>query len=113
MTEALDRVRSGEEDPACLVCGGILKSDTISFGQSLVPEVIDRAMQVSEDCEVLVAVGSTLSVYPVANCVPLAKAAGARIVIVNGEETAMDHLADVVVRGPISAALPAMVDFGA
>jgi len=109
MDEALDRVRSGEDDPACQVCGGILKSDTISFGQSLVPEVIDRAMQVSEQCDLLLAVGSTLSVYPVANCVPLAKAAGARIVIVNGEPTAMDHLADAVVRGPISTALPAMV----
>ena len=48
MDETLDRVRAGEDDPPCLVCGGILKSDTISFGQALVPEVIDRAMQVSE-----------------------------------------------------------------
>ena len=45
MAETLDRVRAGEDDPPCLVCGGILKSDTISFGQSLVPEVIDRALR--------------------------------------------------------------------
>ena len=83
MAETLDRVRAGEEDPPCLVCGGILKSDTISFGQALVPEVIDRAMQVSGECDVLLAVGSTLAVYPVANCVPLAKSAGAKVVIVN------------------------------
>ena len=76
MAETLDRVRAGEDDPPCLVCGGILKSDTISFGQALVPEVIDRALQVSEECDLLLAVGSTLSVYPAANCVPRAKAAG-------------------------------------
>ena len=66
----LARVRAGEDDPPCEVCGGILKSDTISFGQALVPEVIDRAMQVSEECDLLLAVGSTLSVYPAASCVP-------------------------------------------
>ena len=64
MAEALDRVRAGEEDPPCVVCGGILKSDTISFGQSLVPEVIDRAMRVSEECDLLLAVGSTLQRLP-------------------------------------------------
>ena len=78
----------GEDDPPCLVCGGILKSDTISFGQALVPEVIDRALRVSEECDVLLAVGSTLSVFPAANCVPRAKAAGAEVIIVNGDETA-------------------------
>ena len=84
MAETLERVRGGDEDPPCLVCGGILKSDTISFGQSLVPEVIDRAMAVSRSCDVLLAVGSTLSVYPAASCVPLAAAAGANVAIING-----------------------------
>src|SRR4029079_16707394 len=66
MTEAVERVRAGAEDPPCLVCGGILKSDTISFGQALVPEVIDRAMAESEMCDLFLAVGSTLAVYPAA-----------------------------------------------
>jgi len=109
MTETLDRVHAGEEDPPCHVCGGILKSDTISFGQSLVPEVIDRAMQVSEDCDLMLAVGSTLSVYPAANCVPLAKQSGAAVIIVNGEETGMDRLADHLLRGSIGDILPALV----
>lgn len=109
MAETLERLRSGEEDPPCRVCGGILKSDTISFGQALVPEVIDRALRVSEDCDVMLAVGSTLSVYPAANCVPRAKMAGARVIIVNGDETAMDHYADVVVNGSISDVLPRIV----
>lgn len=109
MGETLDRVSSGEEDPPCLVCGGILKSDTISFGQALIPQVIERAMRVSEECDVLLAVGSTLSVFPAANCVPVAKATGARVVIVNGDETAMDQYADHVLTGAISAILPALV----
>lgn len=109
MAETLERLRSGEEDPPCRVCGGILKSDTISFGQALVPEVIDRALRVSEDCDVMLAVGSTLSVYPAANCVPRAKMAGARVVIVNGDETAMDRYADAVLNGSISELLPPLI----
>jgi NAD-dependent deacetylase len=112
MDATLDRVRAGEADPPCLVCGGILKSDTISFGQNLVPEVIDRAMRVSDDCDLLLAVGSTLSVYPAANCVPRAQAGGARIVIVNADATEMDGLADAVLNGPIGEILPALVATG-
>jgi NAD-dependent deacetylase len=109
MDQALERVRAGDDDPACLECGGILKSDTISFGQSLVPEVIDRAMRVSDECDVMLAVGSTLSVFPAANCVPRAKAAGARVIIVNGDETAMDRYADWLLVGQIGEILPALL----
>jgi NAD-dependent deacetylase len=114
MAEALDRVRAGEDDPDCLTCrdagrSGILKSDTISFGQALVPDVIDRAMSASGTCDLLLAVGSTLSVFPAASCVPIAARAGAKVVIVNGSPTDMDLLADVVIRGQISDILPAIV----
>lgn len=109
MAETLDRVRSGDVDPACLLCGGILKSDTISFGQQLVPDVIDRAMRVSDECDLILAVGSTLSVYPVANCVPVAREAGAVVIIVNGETTAMDRFADHILIGQIGAILPILV----
>ena len=109
MRETLDRVRSGEADPPCLVCGGILKSDTISFGQSLIPEVIDRAMQVSEECDLMLAIGSTLSVYPAANCVPIAKRSGAAVIIVNGQPTEMDHHADHLLIGMIADVLPSLV----
>jgi NAD-dependent deacetylase len=109
MDQALERVRAGDADPACLECGGILKSDTISFGQALVPEVIERAMQVSDECDVMLAVGSTLSVFPAANCVPRAKAAGAHVIIVNGGETAMDRYADWLLVGQIGEILPALV----
>jgi len=99
-------VRAGEDDPPCELCGGIVKSDTISFGQNLVPAVIDRAFTVSEQCDLLLAVGSTLSVYPVARCVPLAKQAGASVVIVNGSRTDQDDVADIVLRGDITELLP-------
>ncbi len=108
MERALARVRAGEEDPACRSCGGILKSDTISFGQALVPEVIERAMNVAGEADLLLAIGSTLQVYPVAGAVPLAKQAGAKVVIVNAEPTGMDDLADMILRGSIGEILPAI-----
>jgi NAD-dependent deacetylase len=108
MPVVLDRVRAGEEDPPCLDCGGILKSATISFGQQLVPEVNDRAKQAAGDADLLLAIGSTLQVYPVAAAVPRAKAAGARIVIVNAEPTHFDDIADAVIRQRIGEALPAI-----
>jgi NAD-dependent deacetylase len=106
MQETLERVRRGEEDPACTHCGGILKSATISFGQALVPEVIERAMRVATEADVLIAVGTSLQVYPVAGAVPAAKSAGARVVIVNAQPTALDDLADAVLEGSISEILP-------
>ena len=110
MLETLARVRAGDDDPHCLVCvDGVLKSDTISFGQSLVPEVIDAAMRAADDCDVLLAAGSSLSVFPAANVVPRAKAGGARVVIVNGEATAMDRFADVVLIGSLGELLPALI----
>ena len=115
MAETLARVVAGEDDPACTettaagACAGILKSATISFGQNLVAADLARAEAAARRCDLMLAVGSTLSVYPAAGLVPTAKAAGAGLVIVNGEETEYDALADVVVRGSISEVLPAIV----
>ena len=109
MQLVLDRVRAGEEDPECRTCGGILKSDTISFGQQLVPEVIDRAMQVAGEADVFVAVGSTLQVYPVAGAVDIARSAGAKVIIVNAQSTPYDEVADAVLPGSISEILPAIL----
>jgi NAD-dependent deacetylase len=109
MGPTLERVMAGEDDPACLVCGGMLKSATISFGQNLVERDLERAFDASAACDLLLAVGSTLSVYPVAAMVPTAGRAGAQVVIVNAERTEMDDVADVVLRGPIGTILPALV----
>jgi NAD-dependent deacetylase len=108
MGPVLDRVRAGEDDPPCERCRGILKSATISFGQSLEPDVINRAMRAAERADLLLAVGTSLQVYPVASAVPLAKAAGARVVIVNAEPTPFDEIADAVLRRPIGEVLPAL-----
>jgi NAD-dependent deacetylase len=108
MQVVLERVRAGEEDPPCMECGGILKSATISFGQALVPEVIDRAMRAASEADVLLAVGSTLQVYPVAGAVPRAKSAGARVVIINAEPTGFDEIADAVIQQRIGDVLPAI-----
>ena len=110
MRDVLQRVRDGEQDPACLACGGILKSDTISFGQPLVPEVIDRAMKAASEAEVLLAIGSTLQVFPAAGVVPAAHDAGAHVVIINNQPTPMDPLADVLMRGPIGELLPQLCE---
>jgi NAD-dependent deacetylase len=109
MPMVLDRVRAGEADPPCLTCGGILKSATISFGQPLVPEVIDRALDAAHNAQLLLAIGSTLQVYPVAAVVPRAKAAGARLVIINADDTPFDSLADAVIHQRIGDVLPAIV----
>ena len=105
-----ERVRQGETDPACLVCGGILKPATISFGQSLVAEDLFRAESAASACDLLLAVGSTLGVFPAAGLVPTAVQHGAVVIIVNGGPTEMDSLADVVAYGRIGETLPAMVE---
>jgi NAD-dependent deacetylase len=109
MERAMARVRAGEDDPACRSCGGILKSATISFGQGLVQRDLMRSELAARECDLLLAVGSTLAVYPIAGVVPVAKRAGARIVIINAEPTEMDEIADAVLRGSISDILPQLV----
>ena len=106
MQSVLDRVQGGEEDPHCERCGGILKSDTISFGQQLVPEVIDRAMQAAREADLFLCVGTSLQVYPIAGTVSVARSAGARLVILNAESTPYDAVADAVLSGSIGEILP-------
>ncbi|HYL90273.1 MAG TPA: NAD-dependent deacylase [Burkholderiales bacterium] len=109
MQIVLERVRAGEEDPKCHDCGGILKSDTISFGQNLVPEVIDRAMRVAAEADLFFAIGTSLQVYPIAGTFDLARSAGARTVIMNAQPTPFDDEADAVLPGSISELLPSLV----
>lgn len=108
MQQVLDRVRAGEEDPPCETCGGNLKSDTISFGQPLVPQVIERAMRAAGEADCLLSVGTSLQVYPIAGAVPSAKAAGAAVIILNAEPTPFDDIADVKLSGAISEELPVL-----
>jgi NAD-dependent protein deacetylase/lipoamidase len=109
MRQTLDRVSAGEGDPPCLACGGILKSATISFGQNLDPALIERVEEAATTCELFLAIGTSLTVYPVARLPELALDAGARLVIVNAEPTPLDDRADAVLRGQAGDLLPALV----
>ncbi|WP_159942391.1 MULTISPECIES: Sir2 family NAD-dependent protein deacetylase [unclassified Nocardiopsis] len=99
-----------ESDPRCLECGGIQKSDTISFGQRLDAEVLEEAARAARECDVFMAVGTSLTVHPVAGLCDVAMMARASLVVVNAEPTPYDDFAGAVVRDPIGVALPALVE---
>ena len=105
---ALERVRAGEPDPQCPLCGWLLKAATVSFGQSLNPVDLARAERAALECDLFLAVGTTLAVSPINMTAPLAAQSGAGLIIVNGEPTEFDALADVLVGGSISEVLPAI-----
>lgn len=109
MRETLARVRAGEEDPACERCGGILKSATVSFGQNLDPDLLARAEEAAAAAELFLAIGTSLTVYPVARLPEIALDAGARLVIVNAEPTPLDERAHAVLRGQAGDVLTALV----
>ncbi len=109
MDDTLERVRAGEEDPACLECGGILKSATISFGQNLVPADLARAQAAAERCDVFLAVGTSLGVYPAAGLPEFALMNGACLVIMNAQETPFDGYAKAVLRDQLGDVLPPLV----
>jgi NAD-dependent deacetylase len=110
MAETLERVRAGEGDPACLECGGILKSATISFGENLVPDDLDRAQLAAARADVFLAIGTSLTVYPAAALPEIALGNGARLVVLNAEPTPFDVVADAVVREQLGTVLPALAE---
>ncbi|MEV4258403.1 Sir2 family NAD-dependent protein deacetylase [Spirillospora sp. NPDC049652] len=109
MPEVLARVEAGEDDPPCAECGGLQKSATISFGQALREDVLDASVAAARACDLLLAVGTSLTVHPAAGLCGEAVEAGARLVIMNAEPTPYDPMADAVVRAPIGEALPRLV----
>ena len=108
MEETLDRVRAGDADPACLACGGILKSATISFGQNLDPDLLARAEAAADEADLFLAIGTSLTVYPVARLPERTLAAGGRLVIVNAEPTPLDPYAAAVLPGSAGDVLAAL-----
>jgi NAD-dependent deacetylase len=108
--DALARLEAGELDPPCRDCGGILKTATVMFGQELDPVVLGQAAAIARACTVMIAVGTSLQVYPAAGLVDIAVGGGARLVIVNAEPTPYDDLAREVIREPIGTALPRLLD---
>lgn len=109
MADVLDRVDAGEQDPPCTSCGGILKSATISFGQALDPEVLQRSFEAAADCQIFLAIGSSLTVQPAAGTCGIALESGARLVVINAEPTPYDDVAHAVLQAPIAEVLPALL----
>ncbi len=109
MSETLDRVRAGDPDPSCGNCGGVLSSDTVGFGEKLDPLLLQRAEEILGEAEVVVAVGSSLTVHPAAGLVARAAMGHADLVICNGQPTPYDALASLVVPGDVSETLPAIL----
>jgi NAD-dependent deacetylase len=109
MESILDRVRAGEADPPCELCGGIVKSATISFGQALKEDVIQACIDAAADCDLFLAVGTSLTVHPAAGLCDVAVSAGARLVIVNAQATPYDDIADALIGDPIGEVLPRLM----
>ena len=106
MAAALDRVRGGEPDPACLKCGGILKSATVMFGQPLDRVTLAKAVHAAKACDLMLAIGSTLTVEPAASMCAVAVDHGAALIVINRDPTPYDGLATEVIREPIGTAVP-------
>ena len=109
MDEAVRRVEAGDPAPECDHCGGLLKPATVSFGQAMPEREMDLAVKACQDCDVFLAVGSSLVVYPAAALPELAKRNGAALIIINRTPTPMDGIADLVINDEIGKALPQLV----
>ena len=109
-TWAFERIDAGQNDPACPGCGQLVKSATISFGQRLDNDVLLGAAELVESADLVLAVGSSLQVYPAADLPASAVRLGIPLVIVNDEATPLDDEATLVVRGRAGDVLPPAVD---
>jgi len=101
----MDEFQQTDDVPQCPRCAGRLKHATVSFGQSLPTDVLGEAVSWSETCDLFLAMGSSLTVMPAAELPRLAKQSGSRVVIINREPTGLNHLADIVIHGPIGQSL--------
>ncbi len=107
--EAQKRIAAGDSAPEC-ECGGYLKPDTISFGQSLHADVLDEAYRQCRQCSAMLVVGSTLLVQPAAGMPDMAKGNGAFLAMINLSETPCDGMCDVLIREKAGVVVQAVVD---
>ncbi|PZG01852.1 hypothetical protein C1I99_05220 [Micromonospora deserti] len=109
-TEVLARIEAGEAVPPCALCGGILKTASTMFGQTMSPEVFSRATEAVTGCDLILAVGTSLVIEPAASLCATAVQAGANLVIVNLGDTPYDSIATEIIREPLGEALPRIVE---
>ena len=103
------RIAKGDKAPVCDACGGFLKPATVSFGQSMPEWETAEASRRSEACDLFIVIGSSLVVHPAAYMPVIAKRGGAKLVIINRDETACDGMADMIVNGPAGPTMAAML----
>jgi NAD-dependent deacetylase len=101
--------QSGGRSPECTVCDGYIKTATVSFGQSMPEAAMRRAQELVDGCDLLIAIGSSLVVWPAAGFPLAAKRNGAKLAIINRDETEFDEIADLVIHDDIGAALSPFV----
>jgi NAD-dependent deacetylase len=104
-----ERFEATGDPPPCRICGGILKSATISFGQAMPEDPMRRAQKLTMACDLFIVAGSSLVVYPAAAFPQFAKENGARLVIVNREPTPLDEEADLIINAEIGSIFSAFV----
>ena len=109
MDEAVARIAQGDHAPKCESCGGLLKPATISFGQAMPVIAMQKAEEACYQCEVFIAVGSSLVVHPAASLPTLAKENGAKLIIINRTPTPLDEIADLVLNEEIGVVLPKLI----
>ncbi|WP_330330996.1 Sir2 family NAD-dependent protein deacetylase [Streptomyces sp. NBC_00536] len=108
-TDVLTRIAAGEATPSCPECGGIQKTASTMFGQTMSPEVFSRAQEAVTSCDLILATGTTLTVEPAGSLCAAAVHAGATLVIVNWDPTPYDAIATDLIRDPLGEALPRIV----
>ncbi len=105
-----ERIAKGEKAPLCDDCRGFLKPATISFGQPMPERETREAYDRSARCDLFIVIGSSLVVHPAAHMPVIAHQNGAKLVIINRDETACDNIADIIVRGEAGPAMAAILD---
>ena len=103
-------LKSGIKAPSCDDCSGILKPDTVSFGQAMPEDKMRQAAMYAGECDLCIVLGSSLVVYPAASIPVHASQNGAKLIIINRDETPLDSRADIVVHESVSEALGQMVE---
>ena len=102
LAELKESFLSTKVAPLCSVCNGLIKTATISFGQSMPEAEMLLAQKKSISCDLFICIGTSLAVFPAADLPVLAKETGSQLVIINNEPTQMDHIADIVINRDIS-----------
>ncbi|MFX0057623.1 MAG: NAD-dependent deacetylase [Candidatus Hodarchaeota archaeon] len=110
ITIMINQVLKGKYSPSCEVCNGLLKPNAIFFGEALQSETLKAADEMLSDCDLLIVLGSSLLVYPVAFYPQKVVSFGAKLAIINIQETNMDYKAQVVIHGKIGDVLPKIVE---